>query len=155
MQFFRQDILLWKSCRATANGDSAQCRVKPSRHGAGTNIQGHTRKERFHLNHSTFHLREEESEHEHLHTSTSEADLLKLSGMPETRTRFDKRAKTCRTPSSSGPLWKTLIAQITIDDKIGHIMSLEYNKGTGMRKICTAICPLFVTCAHCFFIAHL
>ena len=78
---------------------------------------------------STVHLREEESEHEHNHTSTSEDDLLKLLGMPEdtqTWTHFDKRAKTYRTTSSSGPLWEHVIARITFDDKTGHITSLEH-----------------------------
>ena len=35
-----------------SNSEQAQCRVKPSRLDAGTYIQGHKRKERFHLNHS-------------------------------------------------------------------------------------------------------
>ena len=77
---------------------------------------------------SIFHLREEESEHEHKHTSTSDDDLLKLLGMPEDTqpwTRFDKGPKTYRTTSSSGPLWEYVIARITIDDRAGHIMSLE------------------------------
>ena len=80
---------------------------------------------------STFHLREEESEQEHKHASTSEDDLLKLLGMPEdtqTWTRFDKRAKTYCTTSSSAPLWENVIARITIDYKTGPIMSLEYTK---------------------------
>ena len=67
----------------------------------------------------------------HGHTSTSEDDLLKLLNLPEctqTWTRFDKRAKTYRTTSSSGPLWENVVARITIDDKTGHIMSLEYTK---------------------------
>ena len=46
----------------------------------------------------------------------------------QTWTRFDKRAKTYRTTSSSGPLWENVVARITIDDKTGHIMSLEYTK---------------------------
>ena len=57
--------------------------------------------------------------------------MLKLLGMPEdtqTWTRFDKRAETYRTTSSSGPLWENVIAQITIDDKSRHIMSLECTK---------------------------
>ena len=80
---------------------------------------------------SIFHLHDEKSEHEHRHTSTSEDDLLKLLNLPEctqTWTRFDKRAKTYRTTSSSGPLWENVIARITIDDETGHIMSLEYTK---------------------------
>ena len=80
---------------------------------------------------SMFHLHEEKSEHEHGHTSTSEDDLLKLLNLPEctqTWTRFDKRAKTCRTTSSSGPLWENCVARITIDDETGHIMSLEYTQ---------------------------
>ena len=75
-----------------------------------------------------FHLHDEESEHEHKHTSTSEGDLLKLLSLLEdtqTWTRFDKRAKTYRTTPSSGPSWENVIARITIDDKTGHIMSLE------------------------------
>ena len=78
-----------------------------------------------------FHLHDEKSEHEHGHTSTSEDDLLKLWNLPEctqTWTRFDKRAKTYRTTSSSGPLWENVVARITIDDKTCHIMSLEYTK---------------------------
>ena len=87
---------------------------------------------------STFHLREEESEHEHKYTSTSEDYLVKLLGMPEhskTWTRFDKRAKTYRTTSSSGPLWENVIARITIDDKTGHIMSLENTKHTNEKDL--------------------
>ena len=60
-----------------------------------------------------------------------EEDLLKLLGMldgTQTWTRFDKGAKTNRTTSSSGPLWENVTARITIDDKTGHIMSLEYTK---------------------------
>ena len=78
-----------------------------------------------------FHFLEEESEHEHKHTSTSEDDLLKLLSLPEethTWTRFNKRAKTYRTTSSSGPLWENVIARITINDKNGHIVSLECTK---------------------------
>ena len=80
---------------------------------------------------SIFHLRDEKSEHEHGHTCTSEDDLLILLNLPErtqTWTRFDKRAKTYRTTSSSGPLWENVVARITIDDETGHIMSLEYTK---------------------------
>ena len=80
---------------------------------------------------STFHLHDEKSEHEHGLTSTSDDDLLKLLNLTEctqTWTRFDKRAKTYRTTSSSGPLWKNVVARITIDDETGHIMSLEYTK---------------------------
>ena len=80
---------------------------------------------------SIFHLHDEKSEHEHGHTSTSEDDLLKLlnlSQCTQTWTRFDQRAKTYRTTSSSGPLWENVVARITIDDKTGHIMSLEYTK---------------------------
>ena len=78
-----------------------------------------------------FHLHDEKSEHEHGHTSTNEDNLLKLLNLPEctqTWTRFDKRAKTYRTTSSSGPLWENVVARITIDDKTGQIMSLEYTK---------------------------
>ena len=56
---------------------------------------------------------------------------MKVLSLPEdtqTWTRFDKRAKTYRTASSSGPLWENVIARITIDDKTGHIISLEYTK---------------------------
>ena len=80
---------------------------------------------------SIFHLHDDKSEHEHGHTSTSEDDLLKLLNLPErtqTWNRFDKRAKTYRTTSSSGPLWENVVARITIDDETGHIMSLEYTK---------------------------
>ena len=57
--------------------------------------------------------------------------MLKLLNLPEctdTWTRFDKRAKTHRTTSSSGPLWENVVPPITIDDKTGHVMSLEYTK---------------------------
>ena len=80
---------------------------------------------------SIFHLHDEKSEHEHGHTSTSEDDLLKLLNLLEctqTWTRFDKRAKTYRTTSSSGPLWENVVARITIDDETGHITSLENSK---------------------------
>ena len=36
--------------------------------------------------------------------------------------------KTYRTTSSSGPLWRNVVAQITIDDKTGHITSLRNTK---------------------------
>ena len=87
---------------------------------------------------STFHLLEEESERVPKHASTSKDDLLKLSGMPEdtpTWTRFDKRAKTYRTTPSSGPLWENVIARITIDDKTGHIVSLEYTKHMSEKDV--------------------
>ena len=57
--------------------------------------------------------------------------------MYQTWTRFDKRAKTYRTTSSSGPLWENVVARITIDDKTGHIMSLEHTNtqhGKGGRE---------------------
>ena len=88
-------------------------------------------KGRFHLNHPCVIFVEEEPEHEHKDTSTSEDDLLKLWCMLEdvqAWTRFDKRAKTYHTTSSSGPLLENVIARNTIDDKTGHIMSLEYTK---------------------------
>ena len=91
-------------------------------------IQGHRTSS---LESSIFHLHDEKSEHEHKHISTSEDDLLKLFGMLEdieTWSRFDKRAKTYRTTSSSGPLWENVIARITIDDKTVHIMSFEYTR---------------------------
>ena len=112
------------------NWDSTQWRVKPSRLGTVTYIQGHRRKERFHSS-RLFHLHVEKTEHEHGHTSTSEDDLLKLLNLPECTqnwTRFDKRTKTYPTTSSSGPLWDNVVARKTIDDKTGHIMSLEYTK---------------------------
>ena len=117
VQFFQQDILLWKCYRVTVNGDSTQWRVMPSRLDTGAGIQGHRRKERLHLSH------DEKSEHEHGHTSTSEDGLLKLLNLPEctqTWTRFDKRAKTYRTTSSSGPFWENVVARITIDDETDH-----------------------------------
>ena len=113
------------------NRDSTQWRVMPSRLDTGAYIQGHKRKERLHLSHPYFNLHDEKSEHEHGHTSKSEDDLLKLLNLPEctqTWTRFDKRAKTYRTTSSSGPLWENVVARITIGDETGHIMSLEYTK---------------------------
>ena len=109
------------------NRDSTQWRVKPS----GLDNSRAQEKGTLQFESSTFHLRQEESEHEHKHTSTSEENWLKLLGMPEdtqTWTRFDRRAKTSRTTSSSGPLWENVTARITIDDKTGHIMSLEYTK---------------------------
>ena len=57
--------------------------------------------------------------------------MLKLLGMPDDTqawARFDKRAKTSRTTSSSGLMWENVTARITIDDKTGHIKSLEYTK---------------------------
>ena len=98
-----------------------------SRLAAGASIQGHMRKEHFHLNRPYFISMKRKSEHEHKHTSTSEDDLSNSSGMPEdtqTWSRFDKRAKTYRTTSSSGPGWENVVARITIDDKTGHFMSL-------------------------------
>ena len=53
----------------------------------------------------------------------------------QTWTRFDKGAKTYRTTSSSGLLWKTVVARITIDDETGHIMSLEYTKHTTEKDL--------------------
>ena len=87
---------------------------------------------------SIFHLHDEKSEHEHGHTSTSEDDLLKLLNLPDCTqnwTRFDKGAKTYRSTSSSGLLWKKVVARITIDDETGHIMSLEYTKHTTEKDL--------------------
>ena len=56
---------------------------------------------------------------QHEHTSTCEDGVLKLLGVPHdthNRTRFEKRAKTYRTTSASGPLWQTVLARITIDE---------------------------------------
>ena len=72
-----------------------------------------------------------QSGYDHDHTSTREDDLLILLNLPEhtqTWTRFDKRARTYRTTSPSGPSWDNVVARITIDDKTGRIMSLEYTK---------------------------
>ena len=69
--------------------------------------------------------------HDHEHTPASEDDLLQNLGMPEdtqTWTRFDKTAKTYCTTSSAGPLWEIVMARITIDDKTGLVMSLDYTK---------------------------
>ena len=58
--------------------------------------------------------------------------------MPEdtqTWTRFDKRAETYRTTSSSGPLWEIFVARITIDDKTGHIMSLVFTKHMSEKNV--------------------
>ena len=80
---------------------------------------------------STCHLHDEESEHEHERISTSEDDMLKwlnLTERTQTWTRFDKRTKTYRTTSSSGPLRENFVARLTIDDKTGHIMSLDCTK---------------------------
>ena len=68
----------------------------------------------------------EASEQEHEHTSTSEDDQMNLWSIPEylqTCTRFDMRAKTCRSTLFSGPLWKNVLSRITVDDKTGHDMS--------------------------------
>ena len=46
----------------------------------------------------------------------------------QTWTHFDKRANTHRNLSSLGPLWENVVARITIDDKTGHIMSLEHTR---------------------------
>ena len=54
--------------------------------------------------------------------------LLNLPELTQTWTRFDKRARTYRTTSSSRPLWENVVARIAIDDKIGHTISLEYTK---------------------------
>ena len=62
-------------------------------------------------------------------TSTSEDDLLNLLNLPEhaqTWTRFDKKAK--RKPVD-------VVARITIDDKTGHIMSLEYTKHMTVKDV--------------------
>ena len=114
-------------------GDSTQWRVKPSRLDTGAYIQGHRRKERVRLSHPHPHVEcaatSGQSGHDHDHTSTSEDDLSKLLNLPEDTqswTGFDKRVRTYRTTSSSGPLWKNVVARITIDDKTGHIMSLEH-----------------------------
>ena len=83
------------------------------------------------IRHWDLHSRAQVSAHEHGQTSTSEDDLLKLLNLPEHTqvwTRFDKRANTGRTTSSSGPLWDNVVPRITIDDETGHIMSLEYAK---------------------------
>ena len=104
------------------NRDSTQWRVKPSRLDTGAHIQGHRRKERFHLH-------DEKSEHEHGHTSTSEDDLLKLLNLPEhtqTLTRFDKRAKSYRYLRHPLDHERRMFARITIDYKSGQIVSLEY-----------------------------
>ena len=124
--------MLWKCYRATVNRDSTQWRVMPSRLDTGAYIQAHRRKERLHLSHPYFiFMTRKKSEHEHGHTCTSEDNLLKLLYLLErtqTWTRFDKRKETCLTTSSSGPLWENVVARISIDDKTGHIMSLEYTK---------------------------
>ena len=79
-----------------------------------------------------------QSGYDHDHTSKNEDDLLKLLNLPEstqTWTRFDKRARTNRTTSSSGLLWKDVVARITIDDKTGQIMSLEYTKHMNQKDL--------------------
>ena len=84
----------------------------PSRLGAGANNHKHKRKEPFRLNRPHVHLREEESEHKLQHTSTTEDDLLTFLGMPDHARiwiRFDNRAKTFRTTSSSEPLMENVV----------------------------------------------
>ena len=104
---------------------------------------------------SIFHLHDEKSEHEHGHTSTSEDDSLKLLNLPEgtqTWTRFEKRAKTYRTSSSSGPLWANVIARITIDDKTAHIMSLENTKHMNekdLHRILPSVRDIRTLLLHC------
>ena len=133
------------------NKDNTQWRVKPFRLDTGTYIQVHKRKGTLSFESSIFHLYDEKLEHEHGYTSTSEDDLLKLLNLPEcaqTWTRFDKRAKTYRTTSSSGLLWENAVARITLDDKAGHIMSLEYTKhmtGKDLHRntLCAHGCVVF------------
>ena len=111
------------------NRYSTQWRIMPSRLDTGAKIQGEKGTPSFES--SMFHPHDDKSEHEHGHTSASEDDLLKLLNLPEctqTWTRFDKRPKTFRNTSSSGPLWENVVARVTIDDETGHIMSLEYTK---------------------------
>ena len=100
---------------------------------------------------SIFHVHDEKSEHEHGHTSTSEDDLLKLLNLPECtqpglESTRERKPAVPRHPRDL--LWEIVVARITIDDKTGHITRLEYTEDT-------EICPLFVTFAHCFIIAHL
>ena len=131
VHFFQQDILLWKFYRATVNRDNTRWRVMPSRLDTWGLHSGAQKKGTPSFESSIFHVHDEKSEHEHGHTSANEDDLLKLLNLPEctqTWTRFDKRAKTYCTTSSSGPLWENVVARITIDDETGHIMSLEYTK---------------------------
>ena len=100
------------------------------------------RKERHRIQSSILHTREVGSEHEHEHTSTSEDDLLKLLGVTgdtQTWARFDKKATTSRSTSSSGPFWNNVTARLTTHHKTGR----------------TGTCPLFVTYVRCHFIAHL
>ena len=88
----------------------------------------------------------------------SENDLLKLLSLPDdtqTWTRFDKRAKTYRTTSSSGPLWENVVARITIDDKTGHITSLEHTKHTNEKDLhwnSPSVRDVRTLLLHCFFI---
>ena len=108
MHFFQRDILLWKCCRATVNRDGTQWRVKP-------------------FESSIFHLHDEKSEHEHGHTSTSEDDLLKLLNLHSNPGPL--RQERERKPiAPRRPLWENVVARATIDDKTGHVMSLEYTK---------------------------
>ena len=95
------------------NRDSTQWRVKPSRLDTGE-------KGTLSFESSIFHLHDEMSEHEHGHISTSEDDLLKFVNLLEhfqTWTRFDKRGGTCRTTSSSGPMWEKVVARVMTNDK--------------------------------------
>ena len=105
------EIMLSKSVESS-NVDSA----------LGPYTQGHKRKERFHLNHPyfIFMTRSQTSTNTHPQAKTILLKMLSLLGDTQAGTRLDKRA------SSSGPLWENVIARITIDDKTGHIMSLEY-----------------------------
>ena len=53
--------------------------------------------------------------------------LLSLLKDTQAGTRFDKRA--------SSSLWENVIARITIDDKTGRIMSLEYTKHMNEKDV--------------------
>ena len=128
--------------------NSAQCRVR----GLHSRAQ---EKGTLSYESSIFHLHDEESEDEHKHTSTSEDDVLNLLSLPEdtqTWTRFDKRAKTYRTTSSSGPLWENVVARITIHDKTCHIMSLEYTKhvnGQDLHRNVPSVRDIRTLLLHC------
>ena len=122
------DILLWKCYRATVNRDSTQWRVMPSRLDTGAYIQVHRRKERLHLSHPYFIFM---TRSENTSTDTpprARTHVLKLLNLHEctrTWTRFDKRAKTYRTTSSSGPLWENVVARITIDDETSCVLNTQ------------------------------
>ena len=64
--------------------------------------------------------------------------MLKVLDMPHDTqiwTHYDKRAKTYRTTSSSGPSCENVMARIAIDDKTGHITSQDHTKHMNEKDV--------------------